>query len=52
MISEYNFSAKQVEALETLLENTDAYIGATQSLAISDATANEVLEALPDSISA
>lgn len=52
MISEYNFSAKQVEALETLLENTDAYIGATQSLAISDATAKEVLEALPDSISA
>lgn len=52
MISMYNFSAKQKEALETLLENTDAYIGATQSLAISDATAKEILQALPDSLSA
>ena len=52
MISMYNFSSKQKEALETLLENTDAYIGATQSLAISDATAKEILQALPDSLSA
>ena len=52
MISEYGFSNKQKEALETLLENTDAYIGATQSLAISDATAKEILQALPDSLSA
>lgn len=52
MISEYSFSDKQKEALETLLENTDAYIGATQSLAISDATAKEILQALPDSLSA
>ena len=52
MISIYNFSSKQKEALETLLENTDAYIGATQSLAISDATAKEILQALPDSLSA
>ena len=51
MISEYGFSNKQKEALETLLENTDAYIGATQSLAISDATAKEILQALPDSLS-
>ena len=52
MISMYNFSSKQKEALDTLLENTDAYIGATQSLAISDATAKEILQALPDSLSA
>ena len=51
MISQYGFSNKQKEALETLLENTDAYIGATQSLAISDATAKEILQALPDGLS-
>ncbi len=52
MVSQYRFSAKQKEALETLLENADGYIGATQSLAISDATAQEVIDNLPDSLSA
>ncbi len=51
MISEYGFTRKQQEALETLLENSDAYIGATQSLAISDATAQEIIDSLPDSLS-
>ena len=51
MIAQYNFTRKQQEALETLLENSDAYIGATQSLAISDATAKEVLNSLPDNLS-
>ncbi len=52
MITEYGFTDKQKEALETLLENNDVLISATQSLAISDATAKDVLQNLPDSISA
>ena len=51
MISEYGFTRKQQEALETLLENSDGYIGATQSLAISDATAKDIIDSLPDSLS-
>lgn len=51
MISEYGFTRKQQEALETLLENADGFIGATQSLAISDATAQEIIDSLPDSLS-
>lgn len=51
MVSQYGFTRKQKEALETLLENADGYIGATQSLAISDATAQEVIDNLPDSLS-
>lgn len=38
MIEEYAFTRKQKEALETLLENADGFIGAAQSLAISDET--------------
>lgn len=52
MISEYGFTRKQKEALETLLENADGFIGTTQSLAISDATAQDVIDNLPDSLSA
>lgn len=52
MISQYSFNAKQKEALETLLENSDAYTGTMQSLAISDATAQDVIDALSDSLSA
>ena len=51
MISEYGFTGKQKEALETLLENADGFIGTTQSLAISDATAQEVIDNLPESLS-
>ena len=51
MISQYGFNAKQKEALETLLENADGYIGTMQSLTISDATAQEVIDKLPDSLS-
>ncbi len=51
MITEYGFTPKQKEALETLLENADGYIGTTQSLAISDATAQEVIDNLPDGLS-
>ena len=38
MIEEYAFTRKQKKALETLLENADGFIGAAQSLAISDET--------------
>lgn len=50
MISQYGFNTKQKEALETLLENSDAYTGTMQSLAISDATAQEIIDSLPDSL--
>lgn len=51
MISKYGFNAKQKEALETLLENNDVLLSATQSLAISDATAKDIIDSLPDSLS-
>lgn len=51
MIEEYSFSKKQKEALETLLENAGSFQGATQSLAVSDSKAKNVIERLPDSIS-
>ena len=52
MISKYNFTRKQQEALNTLLEQDEVLISATQSLAISDATAQDVLKNLPESLSA
>ena len=52
MISQYNFTRKQQEALNTLLEQDEVLISATQSLAISDATAQDILKNLPDSLSA
>ena len=51
MIDEYNFTDKQIEAFETLLENSAIYIGSIQSLAISDATAQEILDNLPEDLS-
>lgn len=51
MVSQYGFDAKQKEALETLLENSDAYVGSMQSLAISDMAAQDVIDALPDHLS-
>ena len=51
MITKYFFGRKQKEALETLLENSDAFTGTMQSLAISDATAKEILENLPEDLS-
>lgn len=51
MIDEYNFTDKQVEALETLLENSDVFIGSMQSLAIPDTTAREILDNLPENLS-
>lgn len=50
MIEEYAFTRKQKEALETLLENADGFIGAAQRLAISDETAQQVLERLPENL--
>ena len=52
MISQYNFTRKQQEALDTLLEQDEVLISATQSLAVSDATAQDILKNLPDSLSA
>ena len=51
MISRYNFTRKQQEALNTLLEQDEVLISATQSLAVSDATAQDILKNLPDSLS-
>ena len=52
MISQYNFTRKQQEALNTLLEQGEVLISATQSLAVSDATAQDILKNLPDTLSA
>lgn len=52
MIIQYGFNEKQKEALATLLENNDVLLSATQSLAISDATAQDVLKNLPDTLPA
>ncbi|MDY6315518.1 MAG: NlpC/P60 family protein [Clostridia bacterium] len=51
MISQYNFTRKQQEALDTLLEQDEVLISAAQSLAVSDATAQGILKSLPDSLS-
>ena len=52
MIEKYHFTRKQQEALNTLLEQDEVLISATQSLAVSDATAQDVLKNLPDTLSA
>ena len=52
MISKYNFTSKQQETLDTLLEQDEVLISATQSLAVSDAAAQDILKNLPDSLSA
>ena len=52
MIEKYHFTRKQQEALNTLLEQDEVLISATQSLAVSDATAQDILKNLPDSLSA
>ena len=51
MILQYNFTRKQQEALDTLLEQDEVLISAAQSLAVSDATAQDILKNLPDSLS-
>ena len=52
MISQYNFTRKQQEALDTLLEQDEVLISAAQSLAVSDATAQDILKNLPDTLPA
>ena len=52
MIEKYHFTRKQQEALDTLLEQDEVLISATHSLAVSDATAQDILKNLPDSLSA
>ena len=52
MISQYNFTRKQQEALNTLLEQDEVLISAAQSLAVSDRAAQDILKNLPDSLSA
>ena len=52
MIEKYHFTRKQQEALNTLLEQDEVLISATQSLAVSDVTAQDILKNLPDTLSA
>ncbi len=52
MISQYNFTRKQQEALDTLLEQDEVLISIAQSLAVSDRAAQDILKNLPDSLSA
>ena len=51
MIARYSFTRKQQEALYTLLEQDEVLISATQSLAVSDGTAQDILKNLPDNLS-
>ncbi len=50
MADEYEFSDKQREMLDALLENREAFSGVTRSLAISDASATEVIRTLPNDL--
>lgn len=52
MIEKYHFTRKQQEALNTLLEQDEVLISATQSLSVSDATEQDILKNLPDTLSA
>ena len=52
MISQYNFTRKQQEALDTLLEQDEVLISATQSLAVSDRAAQDILKNLPNTLPA
>ena len=52
MISKHNFTRKQQEALDTLLEQDEVPISIAQSLAVSDRAAQDILKNLPESISA
>ena len=44
MVSQYGFTQKQKEALETLLENADGYIGTTQSRELVNVVAKVRIE--------
>lgn len=50
LISQYALTAKQKEALETLLEHGDVLTGASQSLAITDANVQAIVAGLPNSL--
>lgn len=52
MISEYHFTQRQQEALVTLLENSAILLSATQNLTIIDTDAIDVLNSLPETLSA
>ncbi len=51
MISEYSFSKKQKEALQTMLEESDGMTASMQSLTISNPMANLIAKNLPDDLS-
>lgn len=51
LISMYSLTAKQQEAVETLLEHGDIIPSSSHSLAITDANVQAVLEGLPESLS-
>ena len=48
LISHYSLTAKQQEAVETLLEHGDILTSSSHSLAITDANVNAVIDGLPD----
>lgn len=52
MISKHNFTRKQQEALDTLLEQDEVLISIAQSLAVSDRAAQDILKNLPDTLPA
>ncbi|MBO4898638.1 MAG: C40 family peptidase [Clostridia bacterium] len=50
LFSMYSLSRKQQEAVDALLEDSDALASSSQSLAITDANVNAVVQGLPSSL--
>ena len=50
LMDEYGLTAKQREAVETLLEHGDVITSSSHSLAITDADVRSIIEGLPDSL--
>ena len=50
LMDEYGLTAKQREAVETLLEHGDVITSSSHSLAITDADVQSIIEGLPDSL--
>lgn len=50
LMTEYSLTAKQREAVETLLEHGDAITSSSHSLAITNADVQSIINSLPDSL--
>ena len=50
LMDAYSLTAKQREAVETLLEESDAMMGVAHSLAVTDANVQAIINGLPESL--